>query len=135
LIARYLLDANTCIYIRQRRPAAALARFQALSPGEATLSIITFGELAYGVEKSRNRQASLDALRELAALIPILPLPRAAGEIYGKIRLALERGGELIGANDLWIAAHARAAGLILVTNNQREFGRVPGLQLENWAI
>lgn len=135
MIARYLLDTNTCIYIRQRRPAAALARFEALSPREATLSIITYGELAYGVERSPNRPASRDALQELAALIPVLPLPKEAGEIYGGIRAALGRGGERIGANDLWIAAHARAVGLILVTNKQREFGRVPGLRLENWAI
>lgn len=133
MIARYLLDTNTCIYIRQRRPAAALARFQALLPGEATLSIITYGELSYGVEKSPNRRASLKALQELAALIPVLPLPKEAGEIYGEIRTALERGGQLIGANDLWIAAHARATGLILVTNNEREFKRIGGLQIENW--
>ncbi len=66
--------------------------------------------------------------------MPALPLPADAGEAYGDIRAALERSGRMIGNNDLWIAAHARAAGLILVTNNEREFMRVPGLVVDNWA-
>jgi tRNA(fMet)-specific endonuclease VapC len=73
-------------------------------------------------------------MRYLLSLMPALPLPASAGEAYGIIRAALERAGQTIGNNDLWIAAHARAAGLTLVTNNQREFKRVPGLTVENWA-
>jgi tRNA(fMet)-specific endonuclease VapC len=131
---RYLLDTNTVIYIRQRRPPAALAKFQALPRGEAALSVITYGELIHGIEKSRDRNAGFTALQELIGLMPVLPLPADAGEVYGNIRATLERDGNVIGNNDLWIAAHARAAKLILVSNNLREFRRVARLQLENWV-
>jgi tRNA(fMet)-specific endonuclease VapC len=133
-VARYLLDTNICIYIRQKRPKVALARFLTLPPGEAALSVITFGELAVGVEKSADPVASLKGLQELASVIPILPLPATAGIVYGKLRAELERKGQTIGNNDFWIAAHAIASGLTLVTNNAREFRRVPGLTIENWA-
>lgn len=129
-----LLDTNICIYIRQQRPPAVLARFQKLKPGEAVLSVITFGELFYGAGKSPMRDRAHAILSELAALLPVMPLPREAGESYGAIRADLEVRGEPIGNNDLWIAAHAKAAGLILVTNNEREFRRVRGLKVENWA-
>jgi tRNA(fMet)-specific endonuclease VapC len=131
---RYLLDTNICIYIRQNRPPEVLRRFQSLRPGEAVLSVITFGELRYGAAKSSQRAAALERLAELAGLLPVLPLPAAAADSYGAIRAELERKGQLIGNNDLWIAAHASAAGLILVTNNQREFRRVRGLKIQNWA-
>lgn len=129
----YLLDTNICIYVRQNRPAV-LNRFRSLARGQAAISVITYGELAFGAEKSLRREAALKSLRELLTLLPILPLPAPSGARYGAIRAALERRGEIIGADDLWIAAHALAAGLILVTNNEREFRRVPGLKLENWA-
>ncbi len=131
---RYLLDTNICIYIRQKRPETLLRRFQKLLPGEAALSVITFGELLYGAEKSEQRVAALERLRELVHFLPALPLPEAAAERYGKIRADLESKGEMIGNNDLWIAAHALAAGLTLVTNNEREFRRVRGLRVQNWA-
>ena len=131
---RYLLDTNTVIYIRQRRPPTASAKFGALSHGEAVLSVITYGELVHGIEKSRDRAAGFATLQELIGLMPVLPLPADAGEAYGDIRATLERDGNVIGNNDLWIAAHARAAKLILVSNNLREFRRVGRLQLENWV-
>ena len=133
-MARYLLDTDICIFIRQRKSKSTLARFERLEPGDPALSVITFGELAVGVAKSPDPLASLRVLHELTELIPVLPLPLLAGEIYGKDRALLERNGQIIGNNDLWIAAHAKAAGLILVTNNVREFKRVPGLKVENWA-
>jgi tRNA(fMet)-specific endonuclease VapC len=132
--ARFLLDTNICIYIRRERPPAVLARFQRLKPGEAVLSVITYGELFYGVEKSPSREQAGRRLAELAGLIPAMPLPAQAGEVYGTMRAALEAKGEMIGNNDLWIAAHAKAAGLTLVTNNEREFKRVPGLSIQNWT-
>lgn len=132
--ARFLLDTNICIYIRRRRPPEIMARFQRLRPSEAVISIITYGELAYGAEKSRYREQASEQLAELTALLPVLDLPLRAGQFYGSIRAALESRGELIGNNDLWIAAHARAADLILITNNEREFRRVPGLKIQNWA-
>ncbi len=131
---RYLLDTNICIYIRQKRPEDLLRRFEKLAPGEAAVSVITYGELLYGAEKSAQRRVALERLRELVLLLPALPLPEAAAESYGKIRAELESKGEMIGNNDLWIAAHASAADLTLVTNNEREFRRVRGLKLQNWA-
>ena len=131
---RYLLDTNICIYIRQKRPEEVLRRFRTLRPGEAVLSVITYGELLYGAAKSEQRMAALERLRELVNLLPALPLPETAGEAYGMIRAQLESKGEMIGNNDLWIAAHAVAARLTLVTNNEKEFRRVRGLKIQNWA-
>jgi tRNA(fMet)-specific endonuclease VapC len=132
--ARFLLDTNICIYIRQRRPPAALARFQRLRPGEAVISVITYGELLYGVEKSRLREQATRQLTELASLLPVMELPPHAGEFYAAIRAVLEIRGEMIGNNDLWIAAHAKAAGLTLITNNEQEFRRIQGLKIQNWV-
>jgi tRNA(fMet)-specific endonuclease VapC len=132
---RYLLDTNICIYIRQKRPEVVLRRFQKLRPGEAALSVITYGELLYGAAKSQQRLAALERLHELIRLLPALPLPETAADAYGRIRAELESKGEMIGNNDLWIAAHAVAAGLTLVTNNEKEFRRVRGLKVRNWAV
>ena len=131
---RYLLDTNICIYIRQRRPDEVLHRFSRLEPGEAAISVITYGELLYGAAKSLQRQVALAKLRELIHLMPALPLPEAAAETYGSIRYDLEAKGEMIGNNDLWIAAHALASGLTLVTNNEKEFRRVRALKVQNWT-
>lgn len=133
MAARYLLDTNICIYIRRRRPPEVLSRFEKLKPGEALLSVITYGELLYGAEKSVARAKAMQLLQELVGYLPVLPLPADVGEAYGVIRAELERNGEAIGNNDLWIAAHARAAKLILVTNNEREFRRIKGLKVQNW--
>jgi tRNA(fMet)-specific endonuclease VapC len=131
---RYLLDTNICTYIRKKRPEEVLRRFRKLRPGEAVLSVITYGELLYGAVKSEQRVTAMEQLRELLTLLPALALPETAAEAYGKIRAELESKGEMIGNNDLWIAAQAVAAGLILVTNNGREFRRVRKLKVQNWA-
>jgi tRNA(fMet)-specific endonuclease VapC len=130
---RFLLDTNICIYIRQRRPEAVLRKLQSLRWGDAAISVITYGELLYGAAKSAQRSAAGERLRELVRVLPALPLPEDAAEKYGEIRAELEARGEGIGNNDLWIAAHAMAANLTLVTNNQREFRRVRGLKVDNW--
>jgi tRNA(fMet)-specific endonuclease VapC len=132
--ARFLLDTNICIYIRRRRPPAVLARFRQLQPGEAVLSVITYGELVYGVGRSQFREQARGQLAELVSLLPVIGLPMRAGDFYGSIRATLAAEGDMIGNNDLWIAAHAKAAGLILVTNNEREFRRIAGLEIQNWA-
>lgn len=132
--ARFLLDTNICIHIRRQRPPEVLARFQRLKPGEAVLSVITYGELIYGAEKSKFREQAIGQLTELAGLVPVMALPLRAGEFYGAIRAALETKGDMIGNNDLWIAAHAKAAALTVVTNNEREFRRIPGLKIQNWV-
>jgi tRNA(fMet)-specific endonuclease VapC len=98
------------------------------------MSIITFGELQFGAEKSQHSAAAHDKLTRLAELVPVLALPAHAAIHYGRIRAGLEREGTPIGANDLWIAAHALAENLILVSNNTGEFSRVPEIRLENWV-
>lgn len=131
---RFLLDTNICIYIRQKKPQSVLRRFQTLNQGEAALSVITYGELVFGAIKSMQRALALEHLRELLSWLPALPLPENAGYVYGTIRAELAQRGEMIGNNDLWIAAHAVAMELTLVTNNEREFRRIRGLKVQNWA-
>ncbi len=131
---RFLLDANIVIYIRQKHPAAVLQRFDRLEVGEAAISVIAYGELLYGAMRSSQRELGLERLAELVKVIPALALPETAAKVYGSIRTDLERRGEMIGNNDLWIAAHALASGLTLVTNNEKEFRRVRGLKVQNWA-
>ncbi|MDB5512361.1 MAG: vapC [Enterovirga sp.] len=134
MAARFMLDTNVIIRIRQRRPASIVTRFLALAPAEAVMSAVSFGELMFGVEKSPHRSRDLAALDALLAFIPVEDVSTLAASEYGIIRSNLERIGQSIGANDLWIAAHARALKLTLVTGNEREFRRVPGLAVENWA-
>ena len=131
---RYMLDTNMCIYLRQNRPPEVTTRFRQMRHGDAVLSVITYGELLYGAERSQQRTRALESLARLVSLLPVLPLPDEAASAYGEIRAALEKRGEMIGGNDLWIAAHAKSAGLTLVSNNEREFKRVSGLKLQNWA-
>jgi tRNA(fMet)-specific endonuclease VapC len=133
--ARYMLDTNICIYIRRQPPRQMLARFERLKPGEAVLSAITYGELLYGAEKSAHRTQAMPLLEELAAIIPVVPLPLEASRAYGAIRAALEAKGEMIGNNDLWIAAHATVMDVTLVTNDEREFRRVATLKVQNWTV
>ncbi|RJF90041.1 type II toxin-antitoxin system VapC family toxin [Oleomonas cavernae] len=121
------------IYIRRNRPPQVQKRFHQLEAGAAAISVITYGELRYGAEKSTSRDSSLERLAALVSLLPVLALPDSAAETYGLLRAELERRGEMIGGNDLWIAAHALSEQFTLVTNNVREFQRIPGLAIENW--
>jgi tRNA(fMet)-specific endonuclease VapC len=130
----FLLDTDICVYVRQKRCEALLRRFKSLQPGEAAVSIITFGELLYGAVKRGNLTAEREKWLELVHLLPVLPMPVEAAEHYGNIRSDLETKGQLIGNNDLWIAAHALALGLTLVTNNEKEFRRVRRLKIANWT-
>lgn len=130
---RYLLDTNIFIYIRQGRPEV-VHRFSKLRPGEAAVSVISYGELFFGAAKRGQRTDDLERLRALMHLLPCLTIPEAAAETYGAVRTELESQGQGISNNDLWIAAHALASGLILVTNNEKEFRRVRGLKMQNWA-
>lgn len=131
---RYLLDTNICIYIAKRRPPEVWRRFEQLTYGDVAMSIVTYGELQFGAEKSQYAASAHEKLAKLAEVIPVLSMPDIAAMHYGRIRANLERSGTTIGANDLWIAAHALAAELVLVSNNSGEFLRVPDLRLENWA-
>lgn len=132
---RYLLDTDISIYIAKHNPPQVRARFTKHKAEELGMSVVTFGELRYGAEKSQHRKKSLAALKRLEEAIRVIPLSDAVGQHYGQIRAALEKKGRLIGNNDLWIAAHARAEGWTLVTNNEREFSRIEGLRVENWAV
>ena len=130
----YLLDTNICIYIAKKHPANVLKKFETLNVGQVGMSLITLGELYYGAEKSQHKIKTLNILKQLTTLISALPLPMNTVDHYANIRASLEKQGKVIGNNDLWIAAHARADKLILVTNNTKEFKRVPLLNVENWV-
>ena len=134
MTARYMLDTNICIYIANQRPRAVKARFERLKAGQVVMSTITYGELCYGAAKSTQSSKAFAQLRELVQDVPVAALDADAGQVYGEIRRKLEEQGRLIGNNDLWIAAHAFALDLTLVTNNEREFKRISGLAVENWA-
>jgi tRNA(fMet)-specific endonuclease VapC len=131
---QFLLDTDICIYIRQKRSEEVLRRFSSLRSGDAAVSVITFGELIFGATKRGRLAAEREKWLELVHLLPVHPLPLEAAERYGAIRADLEAKGVVIGNNDMWIAAHALAAGLTLVTNNEKEFRRVRGLKIQNWA-
>lgn len=130
---RYLLDTNICIYISKQKPINVLLKFEELCVGEVGMSTITYGELLYGAEKSHHSKKAHHVLEELVASIPPIPLSTDVGKYYGQIRSKFEKQGKLIGNNDLWIVAHALATDLILVTNNIKEFARIPKLKVENW--
>jgi tRNA(fMet)-specific endonuclease VapC len=134
MAVRYLLDTNICIYIARHNPPAVREHFARHSAAELAMSVVTLGELRFGAEKSQAREKALAVIQQLESLIQVAPLQEAAGEHYGQIRAQLQAEGQPIGSNDLWLAAHARSAGWILVTNNEREFERVAGLQIENWV-
>lgn len=130
----YMLDTNICIYIARHQPPEVKLRFEQMKPGQLVMSAITYGELAYGANKSSQPQRALRQLEGMVRDIPVEDLNSDAAEAYGEVRATLEKQGRLIGNNDLWIAAHAMALDLTLTTNNEREFRRIEGLRVENWA-
>lgn len=131
---RYLLDTNIVIYVIKRRPLSALALFNE-NAGHMAISSITLAELMHGAEKSNAPTRSLAAVEDFCSRLEVLPYGPKAAMHYGNIRAQLESLGQTIGVNDLYIAAHARSEGLMLVSNNLREFERVEALQVANWAI
>ncbi len=130
----YLLDTNICIYIAKQKPLSVLNKFKKLEVGDVAMSMVTYGELYYGASKSHQSEKALDILENLVSLIPALPIPVQAGKFYGEIRCVLERKGRAVGNNDLWIAAHALALDVTIVTNNRKEFLRIDKLKVENWV-
>jgi len=133
MIPHYLLDTNICIYIAKHHPLQVRKRFEQLKTGEGGMSFITHGELMFGAEKSQYRKKTFEKLQRLIEFIPVIyPEPNMAKH-YAEIRACFESTGQPIGANDLWIAAHARSLSITLVSNNVKEFERVPELRLENW--
>jgi tRNA(fMet)-specific endonuclease VapC len=130
---RYMLDTNICIYISKKRPQEVYQRLSELNIGEVCMSFITFGELRFGAEKSQHKVIALEKLEELKRYIPVVLPIQDTAEKYAIIRSFLEKSGQIIGNNDLWIAAHALSLKTILITNNAKEFIKVPDLLVENW--
>lgn len=129
----YMLDTDICIYVMKNRPPRVRERFNRLSE-QLCISSITLGELLHGAAKSCRRAENMRAVEEFTARFEVLPFsPRAAAH-FGQIRAHLARRGSPAGAYDMLIGGHARSEGLIVVSNNVREFRRMPGLSVENWV-
>lgn len=130
----YMLDTNICIYLIKHKPAKVLKKFKSISPDEICLSSVTLAELSYGVEKSQQREKNQIALEAFTLAMDIVSFDENASSCYGEIRAYLEKKGKIIGPLDLMIAAHAISLNSMLVTNNEKEFSRVPQLKVGNWA-
>jgi len=132
-VLKYLLDTNIVIYTLKNRPPEVREAFNRHAD-QLCASTVTLGELIYGAEKSRQPERNLAEVESFAARLQVLPFDTDAAIHFGQIRAELARSGYPIGPYDLMIAGHARSRGLVLVSNNLREFQRVPGLRLENWV-
>lgn len=131
---KYMLDTNICIYVIKKKPKKVFKIFQSLNVGDVCISTITFAELQYGIYKSQQKERNKIALVNFLAPIEIIPFSDKSAVQYGEIRSDLENRGQIIGAYDLLIAAHALSENLILITNNIKEFKKIPKLCLQNWA-
>ena len=131
---RYMFDTDICSYVMKRSEEVLLQRLRKVPVGEACISAITKSELLYGIEVSPRRRQDEAALNAFLGYIEVLDFSDKACSHYAQIRAHLKQLGTMIGANDLFIAAHARSLGLTLVTHNTREFGRVPRLMVEDWT-
>ena len=131
---KYMLDTNICIYAIKHKPTEAIKNFLKHDPEDICISSITYGELMYGVEKSQAVERNRVALMLFLSSISILPFDNDAAEEYSKVRADLERTGTPIGPMDMLIAGHAKSKGVILVTNNTKEFFRVEDLGVEDWT-
>lgn len=134
-MARFMLDTDVCSYIMKRSSLLVLKRLKAVPVDDVCMSVVTKAELLYGVELSPRRAQDEAAVAAFLPYVSAVDFTDAAASHYAEIRADLKRRGLMIGANDLFIAAHARSLGLTLVTNNTAEFGRVGGLKLENWTL
>lgn len=130
---KYMLDTNIVIYVIKRRPLDVLNSFNQHA-GHLCISTVTLAELIHGVEKSDRVAHNLRQVEDFVSRLEVLTYGTKAANHYGNIRAELERAGTPIGVNDVHIAGHARSEGLILVTNNLKEFSRISGLRLENWV-
>lgn len=131
---KYMLDTNICIYAIKNKPEKILNTLKEKMNDGICISAITLAELAHGVEKSAARDKNRAALLRFLTILTVLPFDDLAAAKYGEVCADLQRKGTPIGTMDMLIAAHAKSEGLILVTNNTREFERVQGLTLENWV-
>jgi tRNA(fMet)-specific endonuclease VapC len=131
---KYMLDTNICIAVMKGRPAVQ-SKISNIDPAEIGISSIVLAELAYGVWKSSQKERNAQALTDFCSICSVWDWPAAAADTYGEIRGFLEQQGRIIGANDLLIAAHTKYLNAVLITNNTREFNRIPGLPIEDWTL
>ncbi len=131
---KFMLDTNICIYLIKKKPMIVIDRLRKISASDVCLSSITLSELEYCIEKSEQKDRNRLALAEFTASLEVMPYGSDTAFSYGKIRAELERKGKPIGSLDMLIAAHALSLNLVLVTNNEKEFVRVPDLRVENWT-
>ena len=131
---RFVLDTNICIYIIKKKPIQVFDKFRELAPGNVGISSITFAELQHGIKKSASPEKNQLALNQFLLPLEIMDFDMDAAMEYGMIRADLEQKGTPIGPLDTLIAAHVKSKGLILVTNNEKEFIRISGLKVENWT-
>jgi tRNA(fMet)-specific endonuclease VapC len=131
---KLMLDTNVCIDLIRERPPPVLERFASHAVGDIGISVITLAELEYGVSRSSRPPQNREALDQFISPLEVVPFDRQATAVYGRLRAALEKKGQSIGSMDLLIAAHAMSLDVRLITHNVREFGRVPGLRLEDWT-
>ena len=130
---KYMLDTNICIFTVKNRPAHMREVFNR-HHGQMCISAVSLMELIYGAEKSASPERNLAVVEGFAARLDVLPYDEIAASHTGQLRAELAKSGTPIGPYDQMIAGHARSRGLIVVTNNRREFDRVPGLRVEDWA-
>ncbi|MBI5142084.1 MAG: type II toxin-antitoxin system VapC family toxin [Nitrospirae bacterium] len=131
---KLMLDTNICIYIIKQQPPAVLKRFMEYKVGDIVISSIALSELRYGVAKSGHREKNSKALVEFVIPLEIVPYDENAAMVYGDIRASLEKAGTPVGAMGMLIAAHAVSLNVSLVTNNTREFSRIPMLDVIDWS-
>lgn len=131
---RLMLDTNICIYILKQQPVSVLRELKKYKMGEIGISMVVYGELVYGAYKSSKKLANLSKIEALVDTLEVLAINEAVIHHYAEIRTSLEQKGRVIGAHDFWIAAHALALDVPLITNNTKEFVKVPGLELLNWV-
>lgn len=131
---KFMLDTNTCIYIIKRKPPDVIERFNQTEISQIGISSITLSELSYGVSKSSKPKQNQIALMQFVAPLEILPYSDEAAQYYGDLRAHLEKQGAPIGSLDMLIAAHALSIACTLVTNNEKEFIRIPNLKIDNWV-
>lgn len=131
---KYLLDTDTCAFISRGRHSSVADRFRRSRPSDLVMSIVNYAELRVGAEKSHSPSSALANLEIFIQAVPVIRMEPDVAHFYSRIRIDLERSGQIIGNNDLWIAAHCLQLGLTLVTNNEREFRRIPNLPIENWT-
>lgn len=129
-----MLDTNICIYLIREHPPSVLERFASHAVGDIGISVMTLAELEYGVSRSSRPARNREALDQFITPLEVVPFDRQATAAYGRLRTILEKRGQSIGSMDLLIAAHALSLDVRLITRNVREFGRVPGLRIEDWA-